>query len=179
MHTIWSEHLYQLSGFHTLIGPEIVSKLKEKAEVSSSIIPKLPNLSIRLRDQLHLSAFENLMPEIIAGQEGCLIVDCHSNDNLVLFRLSLNFAEERLEFDAIKGVHIADDGTATSPQYAADHGHLMKGLCLNGQLEVWDASQETILGRTDPFIPVNIDTRATVENLDRQIEKFEQLAKER
>lgn len=81
--TIWSEHLYHLSGFHPLIGPEIASKLKSKTEISSSAVPKLPNLCIRIRDQPNLSAFENLVPEIISGKEGCLVLDCHSIDNCV------------------------------------------------------------------------------------------------
>lgn len=97
----------------------------------------------------------------------------------MFLRLGLNFAEERLEFDAINCVRIAENGTAISAHYAADHIHFMKGLCLNGQLEVWDVSQETLLGRTDPFIPCNIYTCATLENFERQIEKFEKLAKER
>ena len=115
--TIRKRHLYHLSGFHPLIGSEITSKLKSKTEVNPNAVPKLQNLSIRIRDQPNLSAFENLVPEIISGKEGCLVVDCHSIDNLVLSRIGLNFAEERLEFDAINCVRIADNGSAISAQY--------------------------------------------------------------
>lgn len=120
-----------------------------------------------------------MTPEIIATQDGALLVDCHSVDGLVHFRVALNFAEERLQFDLIKGVLVRHDGTPSGPRHAADRGRLMKGLCLNGQFEIWDADKAILLGRTDPFLRVNIDTRATIENLDREIERFELVARDR
>jgi hypothetical protein len=179
MDTVWQEHLYQLDGFRTLVGSEIIAKLKGRREVAPGTVASLPKLSIRLRDQPRFASFESMTAEVVAGQDGCLLLNCHSTDSLAHLRLCLNFAEELLQFDAINGVVVADDGTPCGPRHAANRGRLMKALCLNGQLEVWDTTREALLGRTDPFIPENIDLGATVENLDRQIEKFERLAQER
>jgi hypothetical protein len=177
--TIWREHLYELEGFRILLGSEILEKLKKGETLEPGIIPALPKISIRLYDHSRLPAFEAMKPEIIAIEKGCIMLDCHSSDNLAHMRLLLDFSAERLGFDAEKGVTIADNGSSKSLFYAADHGRLMKGLCLNGVLEVWNSTTEKMLGHTDPFMAVNIDLGTSVKNLEHRIQDLEQLAQKR
>lgn len=177
--TIWREHLYELEGFRVLLGSKILEKLKKGETLEAGIIPAFPKISIRLHDHSRLPAFEGMTPEVIAVEKGCIVLDCHSVDNLACMRLLLEFSSERLGFDAEKGVAIADNGSSKSLFYAADHCRLMKGLCLNGVLEVWDSTTEKMLGHTDPFMAVNIDLGTSVENLEHRIQDLEQLAQQR
>ena len=47
--TIWNEHLYELEGFRTLFGADLVTRLKQKENVDPGNIPAIPNVSIGLR----------------------------------------------------------------------------------------------------------------------------------
>lgn len=49
----------------------------------------------------------------------------------------------------------------------SDTALFAKGKYLNGQIEIYNAETNELLARTDPFIPVNIDLRATADNMDR------------
>lgn len=42
MSTIWREHLYELSGFHRLLGVDIVAKLKAQVETAVDQVPNFP-----------------------------------------------------------------------------------------------------------------------------------------
>jgi hypothetical protein len=46
---------------------------------------------------------------------------------------------------------------------------LTRWLIVNGQREVWNAESDELLGRTDPYVPMNIDIGGTVKNLDQNI----------
>ncbi len=165
--TIWHEHLYELEGFHGLLGGDVLAMLKSKQALTLEEIPSLPRLSVRLRDYALFGAFENLRAKPVAAESGRLILRCVSDDELLDAALGLNFAGERLEFDPVHGVAIYDDGSVISAEKALHRVRLVQGLYSNGQLEVWDSEQEILLGRCDPFIPVNVDLKATDENLER------------
>jgi len=177
--TIWREHLYQLEGFRGALGQEILGRIKKEENVEVQEIPALPRLSLMVRGLEHLNIFKGVDAEIIGISEGCLFVDCHSTDKLAHCRLCLNLKEELLEFDPIEGMGILDDGTSRSAKYGADRARIKKQLCLNGVLEVWNAETDMLFGRTDPFMFTNIDISASVQNLDREIGLYEQMAKDR
>lgn len=44
----------------------------------------------------------------------------------------------------------------------------------NGQVEVWDSENDILLGRTDPYIPVNINFKKTYENFDNRLAEIEE-----
>ena len=170
--TIWREHLYELEGFRALLESEIINKLKEKENVEIASIKIFPKLSIRLRDHDRIDAFEKMMPKIIGANDGRLLVRCVSSDQRVLMELFLNFAQERLEFDPFATVKVIDDGSVETINHMLDRISLCKGLLRNGQLEVWNSDEEILLGRCDPFIPVNIDISRTIANLEKSTEEL-------
>ena len=43
----------------------------------------------------------------------------------------------------------------------------------NGELEIWDADSNVIMGRVDPLIPINADSRRTIQNLAPERERLE------
>ncbi len=165
--TVWREHLYELDGFRAILGAEIAAQLKGRRGVAIDTLPRLPRVSIRLRDHGPFAAFEGLPSRVLEVREGGLLLECASEGGIVKAGLYLDFADEHLHFDPVDGVAICDDGSSTAARRAAERIRFTKGLFLNGVLEVWDGDRGVLLGRTDPYIPENIDLGATVDNLDR------------
>jgi hypothetical protein len=177
--TVYREHLYELEGFRALIGPTLVGELRRGMEVGLERFPQVPRLSIRVRNHEPLATFEAMQAEILEARNGRLLMRCASGDGLVLTGLFLNFAEERLEFDPFEGLVVQDDGSPGAAMHIVDALKLRRRLIRNGQLEVWNADAEIVLGRCDPLVPVNVDIGATVANLDAQIERISAEAQRR
>jgi hypothetical protein len=171
--TYRQEHFYELEGFRRLFGETTVANLKTKTALQQADFPSLPRLSIRIRDKEKYQAFENLSPTIVGTKDGCVYVRCLSQDNLVALIFGLNFQAERIEFKAQGGVAIGDDGTPHAARVGLDDLRFFREHICNGELEIWDSEKEVLLGRTDPLIPINVDLRGTIRNLDRVQEKLE------
>lgn len=170
--TIYRQHLYELKGFKEIIGEQTIKALKAGLDISASY-PTMPRLSIRIRDKAKYPAFENMSAQVTEASNSCLAVDCRSQDSLFGLRLLLNFGIERLQCDPFTGVQIVDDQTPSPVAYALDLVQFRKDLLLNGQLEVWNKETETLLGRCDAFIGVNIDLGASVESMDEEKRRLE------
>lgn len=170
--TIWKEHLYELNGFRDSLGISIVSDLKEKKKVDIRTIPKFPKLGIGLREHEKFQAFRYLNSEIIESIDGCLVVNCRSDNNLVDVVLILNLPDEHLVLDPLKNIGLKDDGSVEAIRNFIDRIQFVKGLFLNGKLEVWDDDKGKLLGRCNAFLPVNIDVSATIDNWDQMLEKL-------
>ena len=97
----------------------------------------------------------------------------------MIAHLGLNFCEERLGIDIERGFAVCDDGTARAARFAADIMRFKRQYFLNGVLEVWDLEKNRVLGRCDPFMPVNVDLAATAESFERLERKFNSVARER
>lgn len=171
--TIWREHLYELNGFREILSGSIVSDIKAGNQIEIAKLLQLPPLSIRLRDHSIFKSLENLAPEIVDVREGRLIVICSSSTTSLTVNLCLNFADERLELDPVQDIVLQDDGSAEIVEAAVDHLQFVHGLIRNGQLEVWASGSNTLLGRCDPCVPVNIDPQRTEENIRRMLSELE------
>ena len=69
---VWRAHLYQLAGFKELLGADLVRVLSSGELITDSVdIPDLPPIGIRLRDENHFEALENLSaePELAEQQD--------------------------------------------------------------------------------------------------------------
>jgi hypothetical protein len=64
-HTVWREHLYELDGFRSLLGNALLQRLKAKEPIQVGEVPQFPPLSVRLRDQPTMSAFEGIEPTVL------------------------------------------------------------------------------------------------------------------
>ena len=170
--TYHQEHLYELEGFRRLFGETIISQLKAKQTLQLRDFPLLPRLSIRIRDKERYQAFECLHPTILSTKDGCVYLRCLSKDGVVALLVGLNFPAERIEFDPQGGVSIRDDGTPNAVRMGLDQLRFFREHICNGQLEIWDAQREVLLGRTDPLIPINVDLGRTIRNLDLIQEKL-------
>jgi hypothetical protein len=171
--TYRQEHLYELDGSHRIFGETITANLKAKQRLQLSDLPTLPRLSIRIREKEKYQAFDRLVPTTVGTRDGCVYVRCVSEDGLVALIFGLNFVAERIEFDAQGGVAVGDDGSSRAALLGLDDLRFFREHICNGELEIWDAEREVLLGRTDPLIPMNVDLRRTIRNLDHLQEKLE------
>lgn len=156
-----------------LFGASVVARLKTKKLLGKDEFPVLPLLSIRLRDKEKYTAFERLVSTIVGVKDGCVYVRCDSKDGLAALIFGLNFPAERIEFNAQGGVAVRDDGSAHAIRVRLDDLRFFQEHICNGELEIWNAETETLLGRTDPLIPINVDLRGTIRKLERIQEELE------
>lgn len=179
--TIWKEHLYELNGFKEILGQRLIDIFRERNfDIDVSEIPQLPKLSIRLRDQSRFNALENMLVESLGwSDEKIIIVKCTKDNGLVVALIGLDFPEERLRIDISAGFAVYDDGTAVAAKFASDVMRFKEAYFSNGTLEVWNPDSNQLLGRCDPFLPVNIMPTETSMNFQKLAERFDQIAHQR
>lgn len=178
--TVWREHLYELGGFRLLLGDEAADQIKNLQPIDLRKTRAWPPLSIRMRGKPIFPALDKLKvtQSLIIGNGGVQL-KCESEDGLVEAELFLDFKNERLVMGPEGKVQIKDNRSAASVRHAIDYLRFRKHYYLNGELEVYDADHETLLGRCDPYIPVNIMPVQTAENIDKMIAEFETEAERR
>jgi hypothetical protein len=178
--TVWREHLYELGGFRLLLGDEAVDRIKNLQPIDLRNKRSWPRLSIRIRNQAIFPALDKLkVTESLIIGNGGIELNCESEDGLVQAELFLDFKNERLVMGPEGKVQIKDNRTATSVRHAIDYMRFRKHYYLNGELEIYDADHETLLGRCDPFMPVNIMPVETAQNIDKLIAEMEKEAERR
>jgi hypothetical protein len=173
--TYRQRHLYELQGFADIIGSENVRKLKAVEPIHENLTDLFPTLSIRLREHDHFKAFESMTVKTVKQIDSNLFLLLQSQDGLCIVELQLNFAEWRLVFNSDCGIDIKDDNekTVTPIYYCIDRVKFLRGHLLNGQVEIYNASTNRLLARTDPLLPCNIDIKASTENLDTIVDQYE------
>lgn len=167
LRTYRSEHLYQLEGFRTFFGGDIVAAIKTRELVDSSTLPRLPNLSFRVRGYEEYASFERLEPKIVSVANGAVRIRCSHSTGLIFLSALLDFSTEELVFDLKRNVEITDDGSAQAMKHVLDDNRLWRELITNGVLEIWDTDNRKLLGRTNPLVPINVDISGTVKKLDK------------
>lgn len=176
-HTIYRMHLYELAGFKTILGPEIVARLVSAEQIVEGTMMDIPRINIRLRRHAPFKPLENLYP-VETGQDGSvLFLRFRSDEGNVNIRFGLNFSNERLEFDVFRDIAIQDTGTADSALAIVDFKQFQNAYFGNGQLEIYDAESDELLSRKDAFLPTNmwLDHEAA----DADLAQWKKFAEER
>lgn len=166
-HTVWREHLYQLEGFRNLLGEPLTQALKAGTQLSVSDIPAFPRLTLKVRGAAQLDSLAGLIPMVVAVEEGVIWLRCDAPDGALQTLIGLDVRDEHLLFDPEEHLAVLPDQSAPALRARRDHLQLMRGLLTNGQLEVVATDTGERLGRTDAYIPQNIDVRRTLANFDR------------
>jgi len=172
--TIRRMHLYELDGFRQLLGEGMSTTLKSGAAVSLAEIPALPRITLRVRGLDQWDSFRAMGVALEQAGPGWISLLCDSGDGLLRARVVLNFAEERLFMDPIDWIDTRDDGTPQAIDRRIDRIRMLRGLLLNGELEAWNSENQTLLGRTDPYVFTNVDLARSVESLDGEVGQLEQ-----
>ena len=155
-HTIWREHLYELAGWKPIFGADLIATIMSGDEPEPGLTINLPIIHLRLRRSSPFSPLENLQPTGWAIHDRKGEVHYESQDGRVSVTLLLDFQTERLNFPLDDGLRFHDDGTvdaARTGKSLTAFDHAYNG---NGELQVWNAQDGSLISRCDAFIPVNV-----------------------
>jgi hypothetical protein len=100
-----------------------------------------------------------------------------SKDDLIDFRVHLDFGDERLNFDWRNDFARQDDGSPESAEAIAECSRFFKEYWGNGQLRIINADTGELISRKDAFLPVN--AFLDVDASDREIARWKQTALDR
>jgi len=111
---------------------------------------------MQVRHHLAYGTFQDMSVRVAALENGILALECIAESTLASVVLELNFATERLSLNPVAHILINDDGSYAGKVGEMDAYKLETDLFLNGVLEVWNADTGDSLGRSAPFLPVNM-----------------------
>jgi hypothetical protein len=175
--TVYSEHLYELEGFKKIFGREIVQKLVSGEESVSGEAVEIPHLRIAIAGKDSYRPFAEMHVIDLAPANGEVFMTLKSSTCESKIRFLLDFADERLRFDAAEDIGVQDDGTAEAASNIAEVGRFMRDYWSNGRLQIFNAETGDLISYCDPFIPVNawID----VDAINARIDEWDRLAETR
>jgi hypothetical protein len=177
--TYYQRHEYEIEGLIAKLSAParegILGSVGQPPLVAESPIKRI---TIGLRDS-RFSALTDLIVQQAIQRDGGLTFVARSENGIVRVLVHFDLVERRLLFDPERGAQVIDNGSAASPDSAADVLELILGLVHNGELHVWDAEADHLLGRQNPNIPINIDGRETGRLLTARIADLRAQAKSR
>ena len=155
--TIYGEHLYELDGFREILPPSVIDILKRGEMLPETTILDLPDqflLIAKCRHKQH--QLKKMAIFVIEHIEGGLILDFISPAGTVMLRTRLDFLEEKLHFDPMRGFTISQDRT-NHQQVQEELAALRFQRCIlsNGHLEIWDSCTTKRLGCSEEYLPLN------------------------
>lgn len=150
--TILGEHLYELEGFHQLLGEKISKSLKACESLKLSDILLNTKISLRIWNKRKFKAFENLHVTVLTVNKGILTLSL-SRDNIIKFQLILDFPNEKLIFDPTQPINFNDDGTKNAALQLSNAYQFYSEFMGNPVLEVWETKANIILGRLLEYLP--------------------------
>jgi hypothetical protein len=154
--TNFRKHLYELDGFKQILGPDIVARVQNGAEVVGQPMVEIPDISVRIRRQDHYAPLEGLRCKRL-GQNGRLVhLHFESPQGNVSFRFALDFAAERIQFDLFRDIGVRDDGSAESAERIHEIKRFWQDYFGNGQLHIVNTDTGELIGRKDAYLPTNM-----------------------
>ena len=82
------------------------------------------------------------------------------------FRFSLDFDNERLQFDLFNDLAVSDTGTAESAERVHEVSRFWQDYFANGQLQIFNSDTGELISRKDAYLPLNMwldDRRAAAD----------------
>ena len=166
---IHSEHLYELSGFKNMFGEILSARLKAGENIPLGDFPAIPPLTLGLRvhlnDGLRYECLTALPFKIISCISGVVLLETDLATQAIAACITLDFRNERLELVPERfGIRSARTNAVEICflTFLIDYFH-------NGYLRVFDASSGERLSHKLAFLPVNIDSGATIRAWERRI----------
>ncbi|MCP1829122.1 hypothetical protein J2R76_005822 [Bradyrhizobium sp. USDA 4532] len=176
--TVYDKHLYELDGFKRILGDEIVGHLVRGDNPPAGTMVDIPNIGVRIRHREPYVPLSNLIiKEMTRSGPHALRLVYNLADDLIVFRVTLDFAEERLHFSLFTDIGYRDDGTAASAEIIAEALRFQADLFGNGQLQIVNADTGELISRKDAYLPVNMF--ANPEGSDALITRWKWLAHKR
>ncbi|BDV33922.1 methylamine utilization protein MauJ [Methylocystis iwaonis] len=176
-YTVWKKHLYELSGFKEILGPDIVDHLIRGEQITDERVVDVPKINVQLRRHEPYPPLSNLVVKEILQKRTECYMRFESEDGGVRIRFKLDFADERLHFDIFSDLAVVDTGTPQAAKAIAESRRFSKEYFGNGQLHIYNAETGALIARKDPYVPVNMHLDHEAANAE--IASWDRLAVER
>ena len=171
--TTWREHLYELSGFKSLFGDTLTQRLKSSEDVPMTDFPRIPLLSIGLKEKASYQALEKLKFEIRECRAGRVILVTDGGPESAQVVILLDFCQETLEL-AWETLGITRNHPNYSKAAEASIFRFLIDYFLNGSLQIINAETGERVSHKTAFIPVDINLEATIAGWRTQIKRLEE-----
>lgn len=155
-HTIYREHLYELEGWKPRFGSDLIKTIVGGEEVDPTTTVDIPSVNVRLRLSEPFRFMEGLVPVGWAVVNRMAEVRFRSSDGFARVNLLLDFEGERLIYHHEYGLQLVDDGSVEAARVGKEQTEFIQALYRNGELQVWNAEDGTLISKCDAFIPINV-----------------------
>lgn len=155
-HAAWQQHLYELRGWKRLFGPDLLGLIRNGQEPPAGQTIDLPEIDLRLRRSEPFEGLDRMRPTGWAVYDRKIEVQYRSSDEYIHLRLLLDLEEERLRFDTANSLQLNDDGSAMAARAGKTIARFLQDYFLNGELQVWDSDDGSLISKCDAFLPVNV-----------------------
>lgn len=166
-HTVWREHLYELEGYRKIVGEEFIPRICDPNDKMEGITFQVPTISVGLIGKGPFPSLSYMIPFEFQRTPTALMISYANPSDLIHFRVSCDFANERLIFEIERDLAAYDDGTVQAAEDLADLSLFVWDYWRNGKLVITDSDTGERLSRKDAFIPVNVFFRGG-ENLEHK-----------
>jgi hypothetical protein len=154
--TQYRKHLYELTGFKEILGPEIVRGLQQGTPPTDERLVNVPDISMRIRRKEAYAPLEGLRCTALGYTGKQVHMQFQSLQGDIEVDFSLDFESERILFDIFRGVSVCDTGTAESAERVHEVKRFEHDYFCNGQLHIVASDSGELIGRKDAYIPVNL-----------------------
>jgi hypothetical protein len=168
--TVLREHSYQTDGFEELLPIGFVGSVTSGIYVPTSAV-SFPNVDIRVRHETQGTSLVNMVVYVESVADGRLQLRLRSTQpaDALELHMVVDLKRHALEFDPSEDIRCKEPSSSELASAVIDTLKLQKALLLNGILQVYESGSTRRLGRSEHYLPSNIDVRQSVRNLDGQI----------
>ena len=154
--TIYREHHYELRGWKEIFGAKLIKAITAGEKIPIGTVVDLPQISVRLRLSDPFDCLERMYPKGWAVHDRRAEVQFASADGVAGINLLLDFDDERQIIAHETGVQFRDNGTPDAALVGKQLAQFVHALYGNGELQIWNAENGQLIGKSDAYIPVNV-----------------------
>lgn len=154
--TNFRNHLYELDGFKTILGLDIVAHMQNGTSPPGQPTLQIPDISVQIRRKESYGPLEGLRCKHVSYVGKAVYMNFELLQGDVEFRLALDFGAERMVFNIFADVRGRDAGTAELAERVHEVKRFEQDYFGNGQLQIVNTDTGALIGRKDAYIPVNM-----------------------
>jgi len=148
-----------VAGFLAVFGEDLRQTVLAGEALGKTPIKVPDSLTVLVRRGGDVHAFEGMVISAMDQVEDGLILMMCSADNTVRLNCLVNLRSDALEMEHGDIEHDLNRSSRSSLDVARRvHAFIWAYLC-NGSLEIWNEESDTLLGKSEPYMPVNMFVR--------------------
>ena len=166
----------ELKKFEVVVGKTVVESAEEGKLVLDEVFPELPPMKLKTEHPVdkEYSCFDYIKFETKRIKDGFVYWDNEKQDKTVVIALAFNpsTGEAKFPIDFVKV-------NRKSKNYNIDHEidfyEFQISLLRNAKLVFVNLNDNSIISKTDNFIPVNVDSSTSFRNMEVAVDLFKKI----